>query len=436
MSVRLLLPLVGSLLLRQAAAHAGHLHAGGSEEGETFGLGSAAAAAAAGSGGGGGAQLQQEQMTQPWYGLAFGVVVVSALSHLVGLLFVFVPHIRQAYFDKSRASSAAICCLLGGCGGILLQLGITLFADSSSIFDKAVSSNGSAFATLSFFAGMAVVALCDVIVLCFTARRRGSQQRRRAQEAGEGYKPTASISRDVTTANGCSNDGPSCPGVPMKDRLQPGSNGDVETGRNDAAAAADEEGFSAVPTMEARTDVTTDGSVTPPAKAASDGAIDRLARAGIIASISVALHNLAEGIAVFLSTALSPSLGAALAVGMIIHNVLEGFAVAAPIYVSSGLRKALLVSTVPVVTEIAAAAIAYGVLMALGADVQVPLSLYGALFAIAAGMLAYIALAHMLPASLKLANSAGARESAERWCIGGLIVGMLALSLVVLAIDS
>jgi ZIP family zinc transporter len=59
---------------------------------------------------------------------------------------------------------------------------------------------------------------------------------------------------------------------------------------------------------------------------------------GLITALGIALHNFPEGVAVFLASLKSPSIGVSLAVAIALHNIPEGVAVALPVYFATGSR--------------------------------------------------------------------------------------------------
>ena len=52
--------------------------------------------------------------------------------------------------------------------------------------------------------------------------------------------------------------------------------------------------------------------------------------------LAVGIHNFPEGLATFVATLSSPSLGIALAVAIAMHNIPEGVCVAMPVYYATG----------------------------------------------------------------------------------------------------
>lgn len=65
----------------------------------------------------------------------------------------------------------------------------------------------------------------------------------------------------------------------------------------------------------------------------------RLMRMGIFMAIAIAIHNFPEGISTFIATLKEPTLGLAIAVAIAIHNIPEGIAVSVPVYFATGSRK-------------------------------------------------------------------------------------------------
>lgn len=62
---------------------------------------------------------------------------------------------------------------------------------------------------------------------------------------------------------------------------------------------------------------------------------EQLMRTSLITFVAMALHNLPEGLGVYLSSLNSPKMGIQLAVAIMLHNIPEGMAVAIPLYVAT-----------------------------------------------------------------------------------------------------
>lgn len=77
-----------------------------------------------------------------------------------------------------------------------------------------------------------------------------------------------------------------------------------------------------------------------------------LMRMGVLTGLAIGLHNIPEGLATFIATLSSPSLGAALALAIALHNIPEGVCVSMPVYYATGSKvKAFLWSFLSGVSE-------------------------------------------------------------------------------------
>ena len=61
-----------------------------------------------------------------------------------------------------------------------------------------------------------------------------------------------------------------------------------------------------------------------------------LTRMGVLTGLAIAIHNFPEGVATFVGSLSSLSLGGVLAFAIAIHNIPEGICVAMPIYYATG----------------------------------------------------------------------------------------------------
>lgn len=149
----------------------------------------------------------------------------------------------------------------------------------------------------------------------------------------------------------------------------------------------------------------------------------RLMRMGLMTALAISIHNFPEGIATLISAVENPTLGVAIALAIAIHNIPEGIAVAVPIYQSTkSKRKAFLMSLVSGLAEPAGAIVGYLFL----APLLTPI-LMGQIFAVIAGIMVFISLDELLPAT----HAYGEHHIS----IYGLVLGMaiMSLSLVMLA---
>lgn len=128
-------------------------------------------------------------------------------------------------------------------------------------------------------------------------------------------------------------------------------------------------------------------------------------------SIAIALHKLPEGFITYATNHANPSLGFSVFLALFIHNISEGFALALPIYLATQSR----------LKAIALAALLGGLSQPLGAGVAASWlalaergkgdwkpseSVYGAMFAVTAGIMASVALS-LMQESVGLAHNKG-----------------------------
>ena len=127
-----------------------------------------------------------------------------------------------------------------------------------------------------------------------------------------------------------------------------------------------------------------------------------LSRSSVIVMVGgITLHNIAEGMATFIAAMANKSLGIALAIGMVLHNVPEGFAISVPWYTATGSRlQGFLLASVAGVAEILSAGAIHVVILTVG-DVKIQQTVFACLFALAGGMMTFIALVELYPAALK-----------------------------------
>jgi zinc transporter, ZIP family len=149
----------------------------------------------------------------------------------------------------------------------------------------------------------------------------------------------------------------------------------------------------------------------------------KLHRLGIFTALAIAIHNFPEGLATFIAAIKDPNLGIAIAVAIAIHNIPEGIAVSVPIYYATGSRKkAFLYSFLSGLAEPIGAVIGFLILLPFLSD-----TLFGIVFASVAGIMVFISLDELLPASREY----GFHHSSIYGLLAGMIV--MALSLLLMA---
>lgn len=148
-----------------------------------------------------------------------------------------------------------------------------------------------------------------------------------------------------------------------------------------------------------------------------EGSDKDLMKAGIFTAIGIAIHNLPEGIAVFMSAQVDIKIGIALALAIAIHNIPEGIAIAMPIfYATKSKRKAFWYSFVAGMAEPLGAVVCILVLMPFLNSYILSFS-----FAFVAGIMVFISFDELLPLSFK--------HEEPHLSILGIISGMLIMAL-------
>lgn len=142
----------------------------------------------------------------------------------------------------------------------------------------------------------------------------------------------------------------------------------------------------------------------------------QLMRMGVFTALAIAIHNFPEGLATFVSALQDPGIAIPIVVAIAIHNIPEGIAVSVPIYQATGSRKkAFMYSFVSGLAEPVGAIIGWLVLLPVMND-----TIYGVIFAAVAGIMVFISVDELLPAS---------REYGEHHLsIYGLVAGMAVMA--------
>lgn len=142
-----------------------------------------------------------------------------------------------------------------------------------------------------------------------------------------------------------------------------------------------------------------------------------LRRTGIFTAVAIAIHNFPEGFATFVASLDTFSMGLAIAVAVAIHNIPEGMAVSLPIYHATGKRyEAFAYAFFSGIAEPIGAIAGYFLLMPLLGEASL-----GITFGAVAGIMVYISLDELLPASRVYGN--------EHTAIIGVIGGMALMAL-------
>ncbi|ARI77779.1 zinc transporter ZupT [Halobacillus mangrovi] len=143
----------------------------------------------------------------------------------------------------------------------------------------------------------------------------------------------------------------------------------------------------------------------------------QLLKMGTFTALAIAIHNFPEGIATFTAALNDPNLGVAIAVAIAIHNIPEGIAVSVPVYFATGSKKkAFNLSFLSGLSEPVGAILAYLLLMPFLNDM-----VFGILFAGVAGIMVFISLDELLPASRRYGEA--------HLSIYGVVAGMAVMAL-------
>jgi ZIP family zinc transporter len=143
----------------------------------------------------------------------------------------------------------------------------------------------------------------------------------------------------------------------------------------------------------------------------------RLKRTGLFVALGIGIHNFPEGMATMGAALHDVKLGVAVAAAIAVHNIPEGLAVSVPIYAATGSRKkAFFWSFLSGVAEPVGALLALLVLL----PFLTP-AVLAATLGVVAGLMVYIALDELVPASREYGH--------DHWAIIGAGAGMAAMAL-------
>ena len=143
----------------------------------------------------------------------------------------------------------------------------------------------------------------------------------------------------------------------------------------------------------------------------------RLMKTGAFTALTIALHNLPEGLITFGAALSDIRLGIIISIAIALHNIPEGLSVTIPIYhATQNRQKAMLYAFFSGVAEPIGAIIGLLILLPFFSDF-----LLGGLLGVVAGIMVYISLDELLPT---------AEEYGEHHlAIGGLIVCMIIMAI-------
>ena len=144
---------------------------------------------------------------------------------------------------------------------------------------------------------------------------------------------------------------------------------------------------------------------------------EHLSNLGLMSAIAIAIHNLPEGLALFTAGLKDITLALPIAAAVIIHNIPLSIAISVPIYYSSGSKKkAFTYSLLVGLCQPLGAIIGYLLFSRFFTD-----SLFGFLFSVVAGIMIFVSLDELLPASQKYED--------HHFSVYGAIAGMIVMAI-------
>ncbi len=141
---------------------------------------------------------------------------------------------------------------------------------------------------------------------------------------------------------------------------------------------------------------------------------DGLYKIGIISMVAIALHNIPEGIATFITSSNNIRLGITLTVAIALHNIPEGVSIAVPIYHSTNNKfKAIGYALFSGMSEVLGSILAFTFLSPFINE-----HIMAALYAIIAGIMIHISVYELIPGSYKN----GSLNSVLKYFLIGFII--------------
>lgn len=141
-----------------------------------------------------------------------------------------------------------------------------------------------------------------------------------------------------------------------------------------------------------------------------------LEKLAIMTAISIGIHNLPEGLAIFTAGLKDITIAIPLGVAVILHNIPLSIAISVPIYYSTkSKKKTFIYSTLVGLCQPLGAVIGYALFSSFFSDM-----LFGVLFSIIAGIMVFISLDELLPASQQYED--------HHFSVYGTILGMMVMA--------
>lgn len=373
-------------------------------------------------------------------GIAFGAVAAAGASTAIGAAIVFFPRLVKLASRRVLASSLGI------------SAGVMTYVSFVEIFQKAVGAfdnmnaykieddderlgKANLYATLSFFGGVAIMVLIDVIVKALSKESHKPNTNSEAQIPSdphdhhdirealtkvENNTPAGPVDNEDVVVPGCCRSDPVGDLTEWQQRAEDEEreNARADGGTLHTGGSKNEEGVS-VSSRESNANIAAPKDVELDMEQHNEERQNRkLVRMGMQTALAIALHNFPEGLATYIAVLDDPSVGAVLAIAIGIHNIPEGFCVALPIYYATGNRmKAFIWGALSGMSEPIGALLGYLVLAN-----SITEASYGVMFGLVAGMMVMISLKELLPTAYRY-------DPADTVVTNSLIAGMVVISL-------
>lgn len=144
-----------------------------------------------------------------------------------------------------------------------------------------------------------------------------------------------------------------------------------------------------------------------------------LMKTGVAVALGIGIHNLPEGIVVFMSALKDINLGIILAIAIALHNIPEGISVSVPIYYATkSKKKAFFYSAISGLAEPVGAIIGFLILRPFLSP-----GILSAMLAFAAGIMVFVSFDELLPTSFREGKGRG------HMTVFGVIIGMFVMAL-------
>lgn len=138
---------------------------------------------------------------------------------------------------------------------------------------------------------------------------------------------------------------------------------------------------------------------------------------GIMTAISVGIHNLPEGLAIFTTGLKDITIAIPLAIAVILHNIPLSIAISVPIYYATKSRKkAFLYASLVGLCQPLGAIVGYALFSSFFSDM-----LFGILFSIISGIMVFVSLDELLPTSQQYED--------HHFSVYGTILGMMVMAI-------